>query len=110
MSSSSVPTSTRSRTSGKQCETRERGSRYIAESLAPPLLETHIPLLFMTTPTCGLQGTNMSGYTLYLQDNFAASLDAHGGGRENVPVRGRGGGVLWEGEGCVQWEGQGCVS
>ncbi|KAL5505239.1 hypothetical protein EMCRGX_G006641 [Ephydatia muelleri] len=34
----------------------------------------------------GIQGTNMSGYTLYLQDNFAASLDAHGGGRENVPI------------------------
>lgn len=34
----------------------------------------------------GIQGTNMNGYTLYLKDNFAASLDAHGGGRENVPI------------------------
>ena len=41
----------------------------------------------------------MNGYTLYLKDNFAASLDAHGGGRENVPVRGRGRGVFCEGRG-----------
>lgn len=34
----------------------------------------------------GIQGTNMTGYTLYLQDNFASSLSAHGGGRENVPI------------------------
>lgn len=45
----------------------------------------------------------MSGYTLYLQDNFAASLDAHGGGRENVPVRRRGGG----GVGVCPMEGAG---